>query len=61
MRRYSNTCVILGYGQSGGRGEEVSVLILMLRPPKINSVSSILRLWTASQVIQWMMLSVKGL
>ena len=38
-RSYSNTCVILGHGQSGGRGEVLSVLILMLRPPKINAVS----------------------
>ena len=30
---------ILGHGQSGGRGEVLSVLILMLRPPKINAVS----------------------
>ena len=44
-------CVILGHGKSGGRREELSVLILMLRPPKINAVSSILHLWTASQVI----------
>ena len=50
-RSYSNTCVILGHGKSGGRGEELSVLILMLIPPNINAVSSILRLWTASQVI----------
>ena len=40
-------CVILGHGKSGGRGEELSVFILMLRPSNINSVSSIIRLWTA--------------
>ena len=50
-RSYSNSCVILVHGQSGGRGEELSVLILMLRPPKINAVSSILRLWNVLQVI----------
>ena len=48
---YSNICVILGHGESGGRGEELSVLILMLRPPNINAVSSILCRWTALQVI----------
>ena len=44
-------CVILGHGKSGGRGEELSVLILMLIPPNTNAVSSILQLCTASQVI----------
>ena len=44
----SSSCVFLGYNNSGGRVEELSVIILMLRPPKINSVSIILRLWTAS-------------
>ena len=38
-------------GQIGGMVEVLSVLILMLIPPKINAVSSILRLWTAYQVI----------
>ena len=38
MRSYSNTCVILGHRQSRGRGEELSVLILMLIPPKSNAL-----------------------
>ena len=50
-RSYSNTCVILGHKQSGWKGEYLSVLILMLRQPKINAVSSILRHWATSQVI----------
>ena len=44
-------CVLLGHGKIGGRGEEFSVLILMLRSPNIDAVSSILSLWTAQQVI----------
>ena len=45
-----NHYAILGHGQSGGRGEEPSVPILMLRSEMINTVWSIQPLWTASQV-----------
>ena len=41
----------LGHRKSGGRGEDFLFLPLMLRPPKINSTSSILRLSTVLQVI----------
>ena len=29
----------LGHGEIGGRGEQLSLLILMLRPPNTNAVS----------------------
>ena len=41
----------IGNRNSGVRGEELSVFILMLITPNINAVSSILRLWDESQVI----------
>ena len=37
----------LGSRAEWRKGKELSVIILMLRPPKINAVSSILCLWTA--------------
>ena len=43
-RSYLNTCVILGHGKSGCRGEYLSFLILMLWPPKMNAKQITVRL-----------------
>ena len=51
-------CVTLGYGKSGGAGEDPSVHIFILRPENIRKVFSIQHLWTTLQVTYCKMLLV---